>query len=153
MLIIIDMQYEFDAAEDVVGPVCDAVRQAKNEGRQIVLVEYKCWNHFPNAETCGCRTYYEITSLLEGYTNLVVVTKANDGGGREIIDAVSVFPSDVDVCGVNIGACVRETVEQLSRLVPDSEFTLLEQACNGWDNGPSAYYWVENLRNVDRRAA
>jgi len=152
MLIIIDMQYEFDAAEDVVGPVCEAVKLAMAENRQIVLVEYKCWGHV-NAETCGCLTYGEITSLLEGYPNLVVVTKANDGGGQEIVDAVSEFPSDVDVCGVNIGACVRETVEQLSRLVPDSEFTLLEEACNGWSNDSSAYFWVEGLRNVSRRAA
>lgn len=152
MLIIIDMQYEFDTAEKVVDPVCDAVRQAKAEGRQIVVVEYKCWGHWPNEQECACRTYTQITSLLEGYENLIFVTKEYDGGGREIKEAVIDFPSIVDVCGVNIGACVRDTVEQLARLAPDSEFILLEKACNGWDNEPSAYFWVDRHRNV-RRAA
>lgn len=156
MLIIIDMQYEFSSAERVVEPVCDAVKQALAARETIVVVEYACdmmW-HSHRGDECECRTYDEITELFKDYDKLIRVTKANDDGGKEVIAAVGNFPPIVEVCGVNTDACVRGTVETLAKLIPDTEFVLLLNACNSnyWGKQDDAHRWVDRHRNV-RRAA
>lgn len=156
MLIVIDMQLEFSSSEAIVGPVCEAIIKAKANNEPIILVEYACDYQQDKeqcrAEECQCMTHTEILDLLDGYSNVVYVAKAHDDGGREIINAVEVFPPIVDVCGVNTNACVRETVETLAKRVPETEFVLLLEACNSswYGQAEDSHAWVDKCRNVRR---
>jgi nicotinamidase-related amidase len=154
MLLIIDMQYEFDSSNAVLGPVCKLVDAAIDNNETIIVVEYACnldHNEENPESACQCRTHSQIMNRLASYPHTVKVIKENDGGGDEVIAAIDEFSPVVDVCGVNTDACVRDTVTRLARKVPSSEFRLVLEACNSsWfgQHNPKAHDWIDNHRNV-----
>lgn len=162
MLIIIDMQREYSASGFIVPAVCNQIVKAKNRKEQIVLVEYRCFgcrrrkdcfykNEF-NTST-KCETHDAILELLREYPKLIRVQKNADDGSDELVKAVSKFPTNVNVCGVNTSACVKATVEGLIEKLPKINFTLLLDACNDDVGGQkdSALRWTTKYQNTARK--
>lgn len=103
-LVIIDMQPSFSAARDkkTIDGVIEEIKIAKNNSPVLVLEYVK---HSP--------TDLRIKKELDSISNQVeFITKRNDDGSDDIICACDdlELPKNFRVCGVNIDACVWETV-------------------------------------------
>jgi nicotinamidase-related amidase len=103
-LVIIDMQEEFiETAQHALTGVFQAIRRAKANKSPILVVEYK---------SCG-NTLPEIRRALKGYSRVRTVTKFDDDGSEEISQSLrrNRFSRKLRICGVNLDACVRSTIE------------------------------------------
>jgi nicotinamidase-related amidase len=135
MLVIIDCQAKYPAANQVVNAVANEVKRARKRNEWVMLVEYKG----------DGRTLTRITLHLRGYRKVVKVTKEHDDGSPVIFDRIFGHRWSVEnnldvahisnirhlrVCGVNSSACVMKTVHGLRRFV---KTTVLSKACaNGY---------------------
>ena len=126
MLVVIDIQPDFDTAAKVIQPCQAAIRAAEKNNEVITIVEYR--NH-------GW-TFPELTNLLYGYERHFPVLKSQDGGGFEVYNSFLrkklPHPRVIKVCGVNTNACVLETVRGLSKLFYKSSIRVLSRACNSY---------------------
>ena len=110
-LIVIDVQDRFINDLDfekplLVAQVVKAVRKARKENRHIFLVQYR--GHGP--------TNRSVKKAVANYDKVHIVTKYADNGGLEVWDALQskkVRHKTLTVCGVNLGACVASTVNDL----------------------------------------
>ena len=111
-LCVVDMQYVFDAtANQCLDAVVKEVKKFKRKNLPIIVLEYLAWGGEKYSDT-----FDEITSLLEGYTNVEYVGKENNGGGDEFIEAGRRrrFPvCNIRMVGVNRAYCVYSTAKDL----------------------------------------
>jgi hypothetical protein len=126
-LCIIDMQYHFYAARSTrtARAVCREVRQAKENGWPILLVEYRMWNPKP--------TRPMILKEIGDYPKYHHVMKAGVDGSTEILAAMSLWDvkaTRLRVCGVETNVCIRETIKALRYKRPEMEIELVADACN-----------------------
>jgi len=134
-LLVIDMQATpetpslgFDAAYDpnTVRNCRELIRNAIKHNIQIVFMEYKGCGH----------THPDLVELVESYDKVAYVVKSEDDGGcyfHNRHDKEKWKFMKIQVCGVNISACVQATVETLIDIGYDVE--VVRKACNG----PSEY--------------
>ena len=141
-LVVIDMQpgflkrfseFENEMAKDEVIEGCrQAVVKAIADGAEIIDLNYdsKYGDLGP--------TIPEIADLWKGYSKMFkgrvsYLQKSQDGGGDEIMEN-GVAENEIRVCGINAGACVRDTVWELSqRMIDDQRILVLADAvANAW---------------------
>jgi len=159
-LVVIDMQpgflkrfddYNNDMAKDeVIEGVRQAVVKAIADGAEIIDVNYD--SRYGDLGP----TIPEIASLWSGYRKLFksrvsYVEKGSDGGGDEIMEN-GVAENEIRVCGINAGACVRDTVRQLDqRMIDDQRILVIADAvANAWSYGcESDLEYMDDMPCVD----
>ncbi len=139
-LVIVDMQPHFVASnKQLTLAGCEGlIRLAMERGFAIVVVEFK--NSGP--------TNSRLTDLLEGYDRKITVYKSAPGGGKEVEEGChcgDFATHHFIVCGVNIHACVKDTVTDLTMLFPESQVDVVKSACNDsipadWNDFPASQY-------------
>jgi nicotinamidase-related amidase len=128
-LIIVDMQGYFATAKNpsTIKNVKSLIKEFKKKRLPIIVLEYHY--SFRNlGHTLPC-----ITKMLDDYYYARYVRKSDDDGGVEVIECLNKNGWNIGkfkVCGVNIGACVRDTV---CTLVHDfnMKVDVVRRACNG----------------------
>ena len=159
-LVIVDMQPCFHAANNttLIDNVINRVIEAKRAKMAIVVLEY-CSN-YPEIRVgrhtrmvIGQRkdrhTHKEIKRAIGNYPLAVRVLKAEDGGGRNVMEVCGKRGWDVNeffVCGVNASACVNDTTEELAA-DSNAQITLLRESIH---DGPRKE-WID--RHVENLAA
>jgi nicotinamidase-related amidase len=142
-LIVVDMQYQFEASVDpnvVIGVTCEIVK-AREYGSPIVVVEY---------EGCG-RSHSGFLNLIRNYRRKAIIKKWDDDGSAEIIRTLKrrqFNPFHLRVCGVNSDACVLSTVQGLLAKLNQTEIEVVKQACGPPINWRRHYARHPNLRLV-----
>jgi nicotinamidase-related amidase len=149
VLVIIDMQPEFCyAAKSIIPQVVKAIEKAKKEQKEILLIEYAY------KDSSHTRTYREILQTVSTYKNKKVVYKYSDDGSKEIMQILEKRKVIIDVCGVNLGACVRSTVKGLLRNTNIQRINILKKAVNDEWGVTSELRWFKypkrkNLKIVE----
>jgi nicotinamidase-related amidase len=125
-LVVVDMQPYFTTAnhEDTIRNCIIEIRKAIQANIPIVVLEYN-----------GCGdTNERLKKHLDEYDKTFYETKCDDNGGHEVIDCLESrndFSIDTFiVCGVNINACVADTVRCLVN-VYEKHVEVIKKACNG----------------------
>ena len=144
-LVIIDMQPDFSASNDpkTIRHVLRQINIAKRHGWGIIIVEYK--GHTPSHDC--------ITDAVADYVRLTTTKKSIDNGCRVVLNAAAKHGYERSlfrVCGVNINACVRETVYSLAK---KAVVEVMKHACNGtvphWE---SYHFKHKNVQLVPRKS-
>jgi nicotinamidase-related amidase len=100
-------------------------------------------------------TCFEIVDEIGNYKYASFIIKEQDDGSYEASEEfLKYIPSrqvkKIEVCGVNICACVRQTAEGLARIFPQAKVVVVKKACNdlyyGKDNGFDEYR--KDMRNL-----
>lgn len=133
-LLIIDMQARFDTAYDetTIKNCIRAIKKAIKAKVPIIVLEYN---------NCG-RTLPELTEYLDEYADTFYKIKYTNNGGNEVIQCLEenkLGIKTLKVCGVNINACVAETVIHLVRKAK-KKITVIKKACNGNESRKRAFY-------------
>lgn len=105
LLIVIDVQEEFNAATDVVLPVVREILRFSRMGWPIFFVEYKGFgpSHKSLYTAVGDSVHY-------------IVTKSFDDGSEEVAEAMkkkNIEADSIVLCGVNTCYCVKSTISGL----------------------------------------
>ena len=134
-LCVVDMQPGFNASENIINEVIKEIELAKRRKDGIVFIEL-------NPEFNGSTHKVLLDSAhMGGYEKIAYATKHGGDGSSHFIDTVGAsgwFPlKRVRVCGVNRGACVRDTVKGLVRLM--SKSIGLELAFSATAPGPRTW--------------
>lgn len=124
MLLVVDMQPWYDAAQcdRTQEEVITLVKKAKKNKERIIYLEY---------EGAG-PTLLNIAYHTEDYPFLTKLKKDGNDGSDVILDYFGeVRPSNLDICGVNTGFCVKETALGLiKKTKPKIKVNLHLNACN-----------------------
>lgn len=108
-LVVIDMQDYFlknvlQKHDDIIQKCKAEIIKAINDKAQIIFLEYDGYGE----------TISELKEIVTDhcYDKLLQVTKADDDGGDELLNALIKFnlPIHIKVCGVNTDCCVYDTV-------------------------------------------
>jgi len=143
-LLVIDMQSNFDAANDAntIVSVLREIAIAKERGCGIIVMEYR--NHPDLADIKSIMmgknaykdTHSPILDEIEDYNRATIVHKYECSGAFELRNFL-LEPECCDfnidkfkVCGVNTDACVACTVNDMWEYFPDAEFHVVRDACN-----------------------
>jgi hypothetical protein len=126
-LAIVDMQWYFGASRkaSVIAACKREINKAMKARAGILFVEY-----------ANCRS--TISSLKKmtrdaGYTKAITVTKSDDDGSREILNAIRASKFNdkkIKVAGVNTCYCVQSTVQGLSQGSKRPAIEVIADACN-----------------------
>lgn len=141
-LIVIDMQYEFDAAKNrrTVRNCSREIQRAMNDDVPIVFVEFIGYG----------KTKKSLLSKLSSYKKFGIVKKCECGGGFEISNFLKKkkFPfQKLKICGIQTNICVRQTVEQLLDICPQSKIEIVGDACYDVSDGEHEY-GLEQLKTL-----
>lgn len=141
-LVIIDMQPVFPASKNkaTVSYCKGEIKKAMSKGAAIMFVEY---NGYPG-------TLAALTSLTKKYKRTFIVTKSNDGGGKEVKDILlknHLPKTRIKVVGVNTDFCVLETVRGLTNLLKLARIQVLAKGCNSNFNHNVG---LEKLKKINR---
>ena len=131
-LVVIDMQpeflgrYEEGQRQDIVEAVCDAVKQAVEDGAEIIELLYKPLDpNDPHDILSYGPTVSEIARIWRQHRKVKRVWKENDNGGYEVMDA-GIHHDEIRTCGINFSFCVAETVRCL--LEHDKDVKIIRDA-------------------------
>lgn len=139
-LVVVDMQTGFAAAhcKATRAAVLREIQRAARLGWGIVVLEVN-----PDKYES---TFAELIAPLNhgACGRWVRKSKMSDSGAFEVQDAINKYeyPHElIRVCGVNIQACVKDTVTQLQQLYGNSRIEIIQDACNsdmpgGWMSFP-----------------
>jgi hypothetical protein len=127
VLAIIDMQREFsETAEPLIPKVIKRIERAKKKNQCIVFVEY----------VSRTSIYSTLLNTVKDYKKVKRVCKYSDNGAREIAQALSNYRNiEIDICGVNLGACVQDTAYGLLKYKRFRKVNILVTACNDTESG------------------
>jgi hypothetical protein len=136
-LIIVDMQNYFRTARDrsTISNVKKLIKEFIEKRRPIIVLEY----YFEDkniGHTLPC-----LTKILDDYYETRYVRKSDDDGAAEVMECLEQNCWKVEkfkVCGVNIGACVRSTVETLTYEY-NQTVEVVKKACNGQETRSIAF--------------
>jgi len=125
-LVVIDMQPGFEAANDepTIEQVLVAVKEAKEANLPIFIVQCVPERY---GHTLSC-----IMEEVDLYDNVHIIEKyCNDGapGVEKVVNENDLQVSEHVVCGVNIGACVHDTVDTFINEY-ERDIIILKSACN-----------------------
>ncbi len=133
VLVIIDMQARFKSSQNsaTIAGVLRLIAYAIARHCPVIVIEF--YAHGPTDE--------RIMNMLRNYDRCIVEFKFTEDGSEELWEACvehELPGSRFVVCGVNTHACVKETVNGMARLMPDSAIEVVKDACNcdtgrGWD--------------------
>ena len=127
VLAIIDMQREFAVtAEPLIPAVIKRIERAKKKKQHIIFVEY----------ASRTSTYRVLLDVVEDYKLVKKICKYSDNGAKEIAQALGNYRDiEIDVCGVNLGACVQDTAYGLLKYKRFRKVNILVTACNDTESG------------------
>lgn len=119
-LVVIDMQNYFfkrnlaekNIIKDRIKKICKLCELWIHRGLPIIVVEYNL-KPIHNKTQHDVPTCVKIRNTIKGYQNVTRVIKDSDDGSRELMDKfneMQVRPKEMHVCGINLNACVRDTV-------------------------------------------
>lgn len=117
-LMIIDCQYEFiNSLTDgnktkLVDNICQLINKAKSKNKWIVLIEYKA-SFRDKFSINQAKTHINIVKAIGKYKKLKVIKKISDSAYTDTINKLkyhNIHFKELDVCGVNLDCCVRETI-------------------------------------------
>lgn len=142
ILVVVDMQATFDAANDLrtINAVAREIAKAKQARQWIIFLEYD-----GDGDTHPC-----LTNFVNGYANYTYESKTiDDGSGvvQSVCEDLDLKPESFVVCGVNIQACVLSTVRGLTDAFPTTPIRVVKDACNGYP-GCRSFKNFDKLRNV-----
>ncbi len=143
VLVIIDMQPYFETAHDeyTLRNCVTEIKKAIRDEIPIIAVEYED----PDGNDILGETLPRLKRHLDKYTRTYYVKKHQDDGGYEIMNCIEDegigFVSKFRVCGVNITACVAETVYTLVNEW-SAEVEIIKKACNG------SRSWYKNRKTM-----
>lgn len=128
-LVIVDMQGYFETAnhEGTIRNCIKQIKKAITEKIPIIVLEYT-----QDDDELG-PTLPRLKRHLDKYELTRYVEKYNDDGSIEVIECLEDNDWDIEtlrVCGVNITACVSETVYTLIHKY-DKQIQIIKNACNG----------------------
>jgi nicotinamidase-related amidase len=142
-LVIIDMQNywlnvdnfsyipTFARAKEIdalVNSVVAKIEEAKSKNETIVILE-QLLPRLGKLEDTDAR----IVEHLKGYEKVILLKKERPSGAKEIkskFDELGIEPEGLKVCGVHTGNCVKDTVEDLIKIMPSlNHLTVIEDAC------------------------
>jgi nicotinamidase-related amidase len=160
MLVIIDMQKQYPASEEVLPEVLKEIKKSKRNNELIAIVNF------------SGRALGRIYKAVKGARHLVI-NKHEDNGAKAIFNTLIDCASDnykldgppridiskikqIKVCGVNTSCCVLKTVKSLSYL--RFPIKVLSHACanyfpdkkiadNAWLHDDSIK-WMKEWKNV-----
>jgi nicotinamidase-related amidase len=133
-LVVIDMQPNFSTAAPIIPQVVELVKSAIKEEKRILIVE------FAHHE----KTHEEILKEVQNYKKVKIIKKSSNDGSNEVMKALGPRPIELEVCGVNLGACVQATVAGLSNHGSVKKITLVAKATNdgfGSKNAQLKWYY------------
>jgi hypothetical protein len=130
MLIIIEMQKKFSASECIEAQECilQEIENAKKRNHIILFVNM----NVKSDESDLGRNVEIFQETLQNYHNVHIVTKFFSSGSRVILDFIKqrhLNLSEISVCGINTGACVKSTVQNLLDKGEFQILTLVASAC------------------------
>lgn len=128
-LVIIDMQRHFQAARhlQLIFNIVNKVKEYIERNESIIILEF-----YDDDDDLG-RTVPEILDVVDEYKNCFIVGKDQNDGGEEIsgiINEQSLDISEFEVCGVNLDACVMDTVVTMAWYYPDTPISVILDCCN-----------------------
>lgn len=149
-LLVVDMQRGFlrnfrddDDADNVVNGVQEAVSQAVKDNAEIIDLNYD-YAHASYGPTIAPIRHLWRSYKKENPGKVKKVTKNHDGGGHEVLAAEPAH-DNIRVCGINLGACVKETVKEI---MANSHFEveIIEEAvANSWGGVEDDLYQFEEI--------
>jgi nicotinamidase-related amidase len=128
-LVIIDMQPRFIAAQSrsLIGNIEEEIRRAKDLGNHIMFVRFA---------NCGKITSSLLEAAQQNYTNVSVVTKVDQDGGHEVLQALSKraihtnVRTNLRICGVNTDQCVESTAYTIAKAYPKRfKIEIVDKGC------------------------
>jgi len=138
LLVITDMQSGFKAASNgrLLERVCRLIDFAISHNWSIAVLEFEGYGD----------TLASIAERLKGYGNCFTVKKSINDGSHPLLERCNALGLRVKryvVCGVNINACVLETVCGLAYSVEHPSVSVIIEACGDhypprWDMYPEA---------------
>jgi hypothetical protein len=120
-LVIVDMQPQFGAAkcDSTARRIIELIGYAKEDCADIIVLEYSGYG----------LTRQDIRKELVDYPRAIYRTKCYDDGSSEVFEEIrDKENNDCIVCGVNYGACVRDTAIGLAE--KGLEVEVDEDGCN-----------------------
>lgn len=142
MLVVIDMQSNFDASKNKVTQrnICREIISARKKNEPVVVMEFS-----------GCDPTLPIIKKRAQTAKAVFLKKNRDDGSAEIVSwakRMNVPLWKIRVCGVNTAACVAATVRGLSSKLPSSEIVVVADACNGSEGKREGFSNFPSGKNV-----
>lgn len=126
MLIVVDMQYEFDAHKKVLRNCIKHIKNAIKKNELIIVLEYK------NFIIQNSNTHKSILKILSKYNNYFILHKDNSDGSEVIFKFLKEnsyeFPMTTKICGVELSCCVNKTLTGLAKNKLNSKFILLKNS-------------------------
>ena len=124
-LVIIDMQWIFDAAREnwLILNIVDKIKKYIERNEPIIILEY-----VDDGETIS-----KILDIVRGYENCFISEKMGDDGSEEINNIIheqDLNVSEFEVCGVNLDACVVSTVTTMAWEYPYIPVNVILDCCN-----------------------
>ena len=157
ILVVIDMQPQFDAANDqkTIDNVVTLCHKAIADGAAIFIVEF--------TPVIYGRTQSPILDVVQNYERMYRVIKSKDDGGYEIAQCCILHHIDANqtkflFCGVNYQFCVRSSVAGLVRECNNADqIEVVKAACNGpkyrgyWSQSKTSTFLKQQGVQVNRR--
>ena len=141
VLVLIDLQRAFPASNDkkLIHAVSREIRFCREYSYPIVNLLYEGHGSLRS----------ELSLLTRGYKFLYNVIKNSDDGALDLLDYMfnkGIDNSVIRVCGVNLGMCVKSTLESLSVYAPDSRIELVKSgvSCVKRKN----FHFCKNFNNL-----
>lgn len=162
-LIVIDMQHKFLVAGHRSYLSCiDSVKQqilkAKQNNDHVVFVEFVSNNPLQCGwfkKYSGNDTLNTLKEIVFGYDKVLFVEKTINDGGKEICQAFKakrIKPAEIKVAGIYADACVKATVETLSKRLKDTKISILKNSVCAYGGNRSnkkiALQEMSQLENV-----
>jgi|SaaInlV_165m_DNA_1040744.scaffolds.fasta_scaffold133393_1 nicotinamidase-related amidase len=142
-LVVVDMQPQFKASNipNVIVGVTREILDAKRRKSGIIFLEYT------PTESLG-RTHDGFSSLIRGYRAKARVTKKNDDGSKQVVDALrrrGFASHTLRICGVNTECCVAATVNGLVERLDKTRIEVVKDACESeWERD---YDWRSFIKH------
>ncbi len=143
-LVVIDMQWYFSAARPdwLIANIVEKIEQYIVDNQVIVIVEYT------DEDNNIGMTVPEILKAIRDYDKVYFVHKRGDDGGKEIDDLIKgkeLHITEFEVCGVNLGCCVAETVCWMGYEYEKTPINVILDCCNSevdMESGIDHFYGI-----------
>lgn len=134
MLIVIDMQAKFTAANDLntISNIKSLLKDSVSKNEYILYLEYYGFG----------KTLEELTKITNKYEKQAIVQKYCDSGSFEIIRHLKsnkLYPKTFNICGVNTDMCVHDTISGLVKDLHNKTFNIHIRACNSESKGSRVF--------------
>ena len=136
LLVVVDMQDEFENSQHVIDEVIQEVREAGKRNNPVVVLE------FGGFGPTNQRVMREIRKLPK--SSVLRMVKEEDDGSREVMRAAEKLGApleNVRLCGVNLCYCVKATAVGLRNVAQNIEISDAVSCNCGGKNGMVCTDW------------